>query len=102
MQDLAKAREGFVLTSDMHLTYLVTPVDLSAWDRKGPDWNAFYKMLQALKVCTCRGIFWYVIIHYIRKPRRVDAASMNQGMYIKVYFVMSSYTTYVNPAGFMQ
>jgi len=51
MQDLAKAREGFVLTSDMHLTYLVTPVDLSAWDRKGPDWNAFYKMLQALKVC---------------------------------------------------
>ena len=50
-QDLAKAREGFVLTSDMHLTYLVTPVDLSAWDRKGPDWNAFYKMLQALKVC---------------------------------------------------
>ncbi|DBA82952.1 TPA: hypothetical protein ACH3X1_006731 [Trebouxia sp. C0004] len=48
-KDLAKAREGFVLTSDMHLTYLVTPVDLSAWDRKGPDWNACYKMLQALK-----------------------------------------------------
>ena len=49
-QDLAKAREGFVLTSDMHLTYLVTPVDFSAWDRRGPNWSAFYKMLQALKV----------------------------------------------------
>ncbi len=50
IQDLAKAREGFVLTSDMHLTYLVTPVDLTAWDRRGPDWGIFYKMLQALKV----------------------------------------------------
>ena len=73
VQDLAKAREGFVLTSDMHLTYLVTPVDLSAWDRKGPDWNAFYKMLQALKVCTRR-----------------------------VHFDMPSYSMYVNPAGLVQ
>ena len=49
-QDLAKAREGFVLTSDMHLTYLVTPVDLSVWDYSGPNWKILYQMLQALKV----------------------------------------------------
>ena len=50
MQDLARALEGFVMTSDLHLTYLVTPVDLSAWDRRGPDWTAFYQMLHVLKV----------------------------------------------------
>ncbi len=38
-QDLAKAREGFVLASDLHLIYEVTPtyVDLE------PDWGVFYQ-----------------------------------------------------------
>lgn len=52
-QDLAKAREGFVLTSDLHLTFLVTPVDLHVWGPKGPDWKVFYSMLQRLKVGGC-------------------------------------------------
>lgn len=36
-EDLAKAREGFVLASDLHLIYEVTPtyVDLE------PDWGVF-------------------------------------------------------------
>lgn len=36
-EDLAKAREGFVLASDLHLIYEVTPtyVDLE------PDWSVF-------------------------------------------------------------
>ena len=44
-----------MLTSDMHLTYLVTPVDLSVWDYSGPNWKILYQMLQALKVlqATC-------------------------------------------------
>lgn len=38
-EDLAKAREGFVLASDLHLIYEVTPtyVELE------PDWRVFYK-----------------------------------------------------------
>lgn len=38
-EDLAKAREGFVLASDLHLLYEVTPtyVDLE------PDWDVFYQ-----------------------------------------------------------
>lgn len=38
-EDLAKAREGFVLASDLHLIYEVTPtyVDLE------PDWGVFYQ-----------------------------------------------------------
>lgn len=38
-EDLVKAREGFVLASDLHLLYEVTPtyVDLE------PDWTAYYQ-----------------------------------------------------------
>lgn len=43
-EDLAKAREGFVLASDLHLIYEVTPtyVDLE------PDWGVFYQRYMEL------------------------------------------------------
>jgi DNA polymerase theta len=37
--DLAKAREGFVLASDLHLVYQVTPIYVEL----EPDWSLFYK-----------------------------------------------------------
>ena len=49
-QDLAKAREGFVLTSDLHLTYLVTPVNIHVWKTREVDWKVFYNLHQSLKV----------------------------------------------------
>ena len=56
LQDLARAQEDYVMTTDMHLTYLITPVDLSAWDRRGPDWSCLYQMLHSLQVsCCCIG-----------------------------------------------
>ena len=41
------------MTTDMHLTYLITPVDLSAWDRRGPDWSCLYQLLHSLQVGPC-------------------------------------------------
>ena len=53
LQDLARAQEDYVMTTDMHLTYLITPVDLSAWDRRGPNWSCLYQMLHSLQVGLC-------------------------------------------------
>lgn len=50
MQDLAKARECFVMTSELHITYLVTPIAYSVWGPKGPDWKIVYKKIQELNV----------------------------------------------------
>ncbi|KAH7283331.1 hypothetical protein KP509_34G001800 [Ceratopteris richardii] len=38
-EDLAKAREGFVLASDLHLVYQVTPIYVEL----EPDWGLYYK-----------------------------------------------------------
>ncbi|KAL2622687.1 hypothetical protein R1flu_002892 [Riccia fluitans] len=38
-EDLAKAREGFVLASDLHLVYQVTPIHVEL----EPDWSIFYQ-----------------------------------------------------------
>ncbi|KAI5071714.1 hypothetical protein GOP47_0013965 [Adiantum capillus-veneris] len=38
-EDLAKAREGFVLASDLHLLYQVTPIYVEL----EPDWSLYYK-----------------------------------------------------------
>ncbi|KAJ7544985.1 hypothetical protein O6H91_09G101700 [Diphasiastrum complanatum] len=38
-EDLAKAREGFVLASDLHLVYLVTPIYVDM----EPNWALFYQ-----------------------------------------------------------
>lgn len=34
-----RAREGFVLASDLHLVYLVTPINVDV----EPDWELFYE-----------------------------------------------------------
>ncbi|CAM6130031.1 unnamed protein product [Calypogeia fissa] len=38
-EDLAKARDGFVLSSDLHLVYQVTPIYVEL----EPDWSLFYQ-----------------------------------------------------------
>ena len=43
--DLAKARKGFVLASDLHLLYQITPLHLTALK---PDWRVFYNLLLRL------------------------------------------------------
>ena len=52
LDDLSRAREGFVLASDLHLVYLVTPINVEV----EPDWELFYErfmQLSALDQVNC-------------------------------------------------
>lgn len=44
LDDLSRAREGFVLASDLHLVFLVTPTNVEV----EPDWELFYERFMAL------------------------------------------------------
>ncbi|KAF5196228.1 Dna polymerase theta protein [Thalictrum thalictroides] len=44
LDDLSRAREGFVLASDLHLVYLVTPINVDV----EPDWELYYEKFMQL------------------------------------------------------
>ncbi|CAI8605756.1 unnamed protein product [Vicia faba] len=44
LADLSRAREGFVLASDLHLVYLVTPINVDV----EPDWEWYYERFMKL------------------------------------------------------
>ncbi|RWW02034.1 hypothetical protein GW17_00034904 [Ensete ventricosum] len=44
LDDLLRAREGFVLASDLHLVYLVTPINVEV----EPDWELYYERYMEL------------------------------------------------------
>ncbi|CAM0949659.1 unnamed protein product [Alopecurus aequalis] len=44
LDDLSRAREGFVLASDLHLVYLVTPINVEV----EPDWELYYERFMQL------------------------------------------------------
>ncbi|XP_038985040.1 helicase and polymerase-containing protein TEBICHI isoform X5 [Phoenix dactylifera] len=44
LYDLSRAREGFVLASDLHLVYLVTPINVEV----EPDWELYYERFMEL------------------------------------------------------
>ncbi|CAB4266528.1 unnamed protein product [Prunus armeniaca] len=44
LDDLSRAREGFVLASDLHLVYLVTPINVDM----EPDWELYYERFMEL------------------------------------------------------
>ncbi|KAL8063378.1 hypothetical protein ABFX02_01G023200 [Erythranthe guttata] len=44
LDDLVRAREGFVLASDLHLVYLVTPINVDV----EPDWELYYERYMQL------------------------------------------------------
>ncbi|KAG0498218.1 hypothetical protein HPP92_002909 [Vanilla planifolia] len=44
LSDLSRAREGFVLASDLHLVYLVTPINVEV----EPDWELYYQRFMEL------------------------------------------------------
>ncbi|XP_073285327.1 helicase and polymerase-containing protein TEBICHI isoform X1 [Primulina huaijiensis] len=44
LDDLTRAREGFVLASDLHLVYLVTPINVDV----EPDWELYYERFMQL------------------------------------------------------
>lgn len=44
MENLSRAREGFILASDLHIVYLVTPINVEV----EPDWKLFYERFMEL------------------------------------------------------
>ncbi|XP_065858049.1 helicase and polymerase-containing protein TEBICHI isoform X2 [Euphorbia lathyris] len=44
LDDLSRAREGFVLASDLHLVYLATPINIEL----EPDWELYYERFMEL------------------------------------------------------
>ncbi|EXC32791.1 DNA polymerase theta [Morus notabilis] len=44
LDDLSRAREGFVLASDLHLVYLVTPINVDV----EPNWELYYQRFMEL------------------------------------------------------
>ncbi|XP_078428981.1 MUS308 and mammalian DNA polymerase-like protein isoform X2 [Wolffia australiana] len=44
LDDLARAREGFVLASDLHMVYIVTPINVDV----EPDWEQYYERFMEL------------------------------------------------------
>ncbi|XP_057854248.2 helicase and polymerase-containing protein TEBICHI isoform X1 [Cryptomeria japonica] len=44
LEDLARAREGFVLASDLHLLYEITPINVDIQ----PDWELYYQRFMEL------------------------------------------------------
>ncbi len=61
--DLERARESFVMTTELHLTYLCVPVmeDIT------PDWGRFYEMVRRLQV---RGPRWLAMLGHAQTRRR--------------------------------
>ncbi|XP_051137227.1 helicase and polymerase-containing protein TEBICHI [Andrographis paniculata] len=46
LDDLVRAREGFVLASDLHMVYLVTPINVDV----EPDWELYYERFMQLSL----------------------------------------------------
>ncbi|CAA6671596.1 unnamed protein product [Spirodela intermedia] len=44
LDDLSRAREGFVLASDLHLIYIITPINVDV----EPDWELYYERFMEL------------------------------------------------------
>lgn len=44
LSDLSRAREALVLASDLHIVYLVTPINVEV----EPDWELYYERFMEL------------------------------------------------------
>ena len=67
LDDLSRAREGFVLASDLHLVYLVTPINVDV----EPDWELYYERfmqlstLEQVHMCSNSDI-WFDLLYNFR------------------------------------
>jgi hypothetical protein len=63
LEDLLRAREGFVLSSDLHLVYLVTPINVEV----EPDWKLYYERFMELPALDQARLFYltlnFVLMH---------------------------------------
>lgn len=59
LDDLSRAREGFVLASDLHLVYLVTPINVDV----EPDWELYYERFMLLSSLEQVYMYFVVLLH---------------------------------------
>lgn len=59
LDDLSRAREGFVLASDLHLVYLVTPINVDV----EPDWELYYERFMQLSSLEQVYMSFVVLLH---------------------------------------
>lgn len=59
LDDLSRAREGFVLASDLHLVYLVTPTNVDVQ----PDWELYYERFMQLPKLDQVSFYKYYSVH---------------------------------------
>lgn len=60
LDDLSRAREGFVLASDLHLVYLVTPTNVDV----EPDWELYYERFLQLPVLDQVSLLSFLFIYF--------------------------------------
>lgn len=64
LDDLSRAREGFVLASDLHLVYLVTPINIDL----EPDWELYYErfmQLSSLEQVCMFSVLLHLELYYV-------------------------------------
>lgn len=61
-----RAREGFVLASDLHLVYLVTPINVDV----EPDWELYYERYMQLSSLDQVLLLYLLILLIIMSHRR--------------------------------
>lgn len=68
LDDLTRARDGFVLASDLHLVYLVTPTNVDV----EPDWDLYYERFMELsaldQVNLLLSLLWLSILMLSSSP----------------------------------
>lgn len=61
LDDLSRAREGFVLASDLHLVYIITPINVDV----EPDWELYYERFMELSTLDQVIFFFLYSMHLI-------------------------------------
>lgn len=66
LEDLSRAREGFVLASDLHLVYLVTPINVDV----EPDWELYYEKFMELS--ALEQVSNYAVLDIVISDNKMD------------------------------
>ncbi|CAL5386244.1 unnamed protein product [Camellia sinensis] len=67
LDDLSRAREGFVLASDLHLVYLVTPTNVEV----EPDWKLYYERFMQLSTLDQAPVLFKGIGHSLNSANNL-------------------------------
>lgn len=84
LDDLVRAREGFVLASDLHLVYLVTPTNVEV----EPDWELYYERFMELPALEQVRLL-IIILCYFVLPSPVFPF-LKRVLFIIVFMLLSS------------